>query len=475
LSFIKGTPRCDVLLFPEAIDDYVSDDNPVRFIEAFVDNLDLNELGFSRTQPAHTGRPAYDPADLLKLYIYGYINRLRSSRLLERECSRNLELLWLMRKLRPDFKTIADFRKDNAEPIKKVCREFTLLCKRLELFGGEFVAIDGSKFKAQNSKRRNFTREKLDKSIKEIDAKIQGYLDELDEADEQEAEVKPTTAEQLKEKIEQLRNRKDKYEQIDKQLTESGESQISLTDPDSRSMKVGQGSDVCYNVQTVVDSKHKLILEHEVTNDPTDHGQLSNMALRTKQTLGVSELEVVADKGYYDGAEVKKCEQAGITAYVAKQQTSANQKHGLYTKEEFTYNSARDCYECPAGKQLGYKYDTVELGRHIRYYSTNECRTCEMKGLCTRNKRGRRITRWIDEAILERMSQRVRANPQKMKKRKELAEHPFGTMKRGMNSGYFLMRGIKKVGAEMSLTVMAYNIKRVINILGVRKMIEAVG
>lgn len=475
MSFIKGTPRSDVLLFPEAIDDYVTSDNPVRFIEAFVDNLDLSNLGFSRTTPAHTGRPAYSPADLLKLYICGYINRVRSSRSLERECFRNLELIWLMRKLRPDFKTIADFRKDNADAIKKVCRQFTLVCKRLELFGGELVAIDGSKFKAQNNKKHNFTAEKLDKSIKDLDAKIKDYLDQLDEADEQEAEVNTPSAQQLKEKIEQLRKRKENYELVDKQLKASGETQISLTDPDSRAMKVGQGSEVCYNVQTVVDEKHKLIIEHEVTNEPTDHHQLSKMALRAKQTLEVEQLEVVADRGYYDGAEVKKCAEAGITVYVAKQQTSANEKHGLFTKADFTYNCEKDCYECPAGKELGYRYDTVELGRHIRYYSTNECRTCEIKNKCTRNKRGRRITRWVDEAILEQMSERVKNNPEKMKKRKELAEHPFGTMKRGMNSGYFLMRGIKKVGAEMSLTVLAYNIKRVINILGVRKMLEAVG
>lgn len=474
MSFIKGTPRSDVLLFPEAIDDYVCSDNPVRFIEAFVDNLDLQQLGFGRTTPSHTGRPAYSPADLLKLYVYGYINRTRSSRLLERECSRNLELIWLMRKLKPDFKTIADFRKDNTDAIKLVCRQFTLLCKRMQLFGGELVAIDGSKFKAQNNKKRNFTASKLDKSIKEIDAKIKDYLDQLDEADQQEAEFKAPTPEQLKEKIEQLRKRKENYDLVEKQLKASGQPQISLTDPDSRAMKVGQGSDVCYNVQTVVDSLHKLIVEHEVTNEPTDHHQLSKMAILAKQTLEVEQLAVVADRGYYDGAEVKKSGEAGITVYVAKQQTSANEKQGLYTKEDFTYNSARDCYECPAGKELGYRYDTIELGRHIRYYSTKECRTCEVMEKCTRNKKGRRITRWVDEAILEQMSERVRANPEKMKKRKELAEHPFGTMKRGMNSGYFLMRGVKKVAAEMSLTVMAYNIKRVINILGVRKMLEAV-
>ena len=474
MSFIKGTSRSDVLLLPEAIDDYITDDNPVRFIDAFVEGLDLEELGFSRTTPAHTGRPAYDPVDLLKLYIYGYINRTRSSRLLEKESHRNLELIWLMRKLKPDFKTISDFRKDNAEAIKKVCREFTMLCKRLELFGGEFVAIDGSKFKAQNSKSRNFGDKKLDKAIKEIDKKIQSYLDELDEADEQEADVKTPTASQLKEKIDQLRKRRGKHQQTREQLKQSGQSQISLTDADSRAMKVSQGADVCYNVQTVVDSLHKLIVEHEVTNEPTDHAQLSKMALLAKQTLGVEELEAVADRGYYDGAEVKKCEQAGITVYVAKQQTSANRKRGLFTKEDFRYDSQKDCYVCPAGKELAYRHDSVELGRHIRYYSTNECRSCQIKPQCTRNKKVRRISRWVDEAILEHMSQRVRASPEKMKKRKELVEHPFGTMKRGMNSGYFLMRGIKKVGAEMSLTVLGYNIKRVINILGVRKMIEAV-
>jgi hypothetical protein len=379
-----------------------------------------------------------------------------------------------MRKLTPDFKTIADFRKLNSEAIRRVCREFTLLCKRLELFGGELIAIDGSKFKAQNAKGRNFSDKKLDKAINEIDKKIRSYLDELDEADEQEAEVKRPTAEQLKEKIDQLRKRREKHLQTRERLKESGQSQISLTDPDSRAMKVGQGSDVCYNVQTAVDSLHKLIVEHEVTNDPTDQAQLSKMALRAKQALGVEELEVVADRGYYDGAEVRKCEQAGIIVYVAKQQTSANYKRGLFTKEDFRYDTQKDCYLCPAGKELRYRREGVELGRHIRYYSTSECRGCKIKGQCTRNKRGRRITRWVDEEILERMGERVRANPGKMKKRKELAEHPFGTMKRAMNSGYFLMRGIKKVATEMSLTVLGYNIKRVINIIGVRRMIEAV-
>ena len=475
MSFIKGTPRSDVLLFPEAIDDYVSDDNPVRFIEAFVNNLDLKEPGFSRTSPADTGRPAYHPADLLMLFIYGYLNRVRSSRMLERECSRNLELVWLMRKLRPDFKTIADFRKDNTDAIKEVCRNFTLLCKKMDLFSGEFIAIDGSKFKAHNSKRRNFTAKKLDLIIKEVDETISSYLDELAESDERDKGIGDPTAEQLKEKIEQLRERKQGYEQIQEQLKGSGESQISLTDPDSRSMKVGQATDVCYNLQIAVDDKNKLIVEHELTNDPTDQAHLASMAIKAKQTLEVEELEVVADKGYYDGAEVKKCEQAGISVYVAKQQTSANKKLGLFTKEDFHYDRQKDCYVCPAGKELSRRCETVELGRHIRYYSTSECRRCEIKARCTRNKRARRISPWVDEAILEDMERRVRGEPDKMKRRKELVEHPFGTMKRGMNQAYLLMRGMKKVAAEMSLTVLSYNIKRVINIVGVRRMIQAVG
>lgn len=312
MGYIEGEDRKQTVLFPEVMDDYIREENPVRFIDVFVEGLNLSELGFLKAIPKETGRPPYDPGDLLRLYVYGYLNRTRSSRQLEREAGRNVELMWLMRKLRPDFKTIADFRKDNAQGIKKICREFTLWCKRLELFGGELVAIDGSKFGAVNSSKRNFTAKKLRRMLKEIDGKIDQYLKALDRQDQQEAGQRGLSPEQLKDKIEQYQQRRTQYEQIKSNLEQSEESQVSLTDPESRSMRVGHGVEVSYNVQIVVDHKHKLVVEHEVSNEVTDQGQLSTMAKKAQETLGVQTLEVVTDRGYYNGEEVKACEQSGM-------------------------------------------------------------------------------------------------------------------------------------------------------------------
>ena len=477
MDFIRGASRDQVILFPETVEDYITEDNPVRFIDAFAASLDLAELGFNRASPAETGRPAYDPGDLLRLYLYGYLNRVRSSRMLEREAKVNLEVMWLLGKLTPDFKTIADFRRDNLAAIKQVCREFTLLCRKLKLFGGELVAIDGSKFKAVNNRRRNFNEARLTKAIKAIEEKIDGYLGELDQADAAETdpdEPRPNAAE-LREKIKTLQQRKARYQALKQGLKENGAKQVSLTDGDARSMVMHHGStEVGYNVQTVVDEQHQLIVEHEVTNEPTDHAHLAEMALRAKETLGVENLEVVADMGYYDGAEVKQCAAAGITTYIPKPLTSVNKKRGLFTKQDFTYHEAKDCYRCPAGEDLTYRYESFEQGRLIRYYTTNKCRDCPLKSKCTTNQRGRRITRWVDEKLLEDMARRVRARPEVMRRRQQLSEPPFGTIKRAFGHSYFLMRGLHKVGAEMSLTVLSYNIKRVINILGVKKMIEAV-
>ena len=476
MDFIRGVSRQQVTLFPESVEDYITEDNPVRFMDAFVSSLDLGELGFARAQPAETGRPAYDPGDLLRLYLYGYLNRVRTSRLLERETKVNVEVMWLLGKLSPDFKTIADFRRDNLAAIKQVCREFTLLCRKLKLFGGELVAVDGSKFKAVNNRRRNFNQARLTKAIKAIAEKVDDYLHELDEADaaEPDPDEPPPSAVELRAKIKTLTERKAKYQALHEGLKANGAKQVSLTDADARSMVMHHGStEVGYNVQTVVDEKHQLIVEHEVTNDPTDHAHLAEMALRAKETLGVAELEVVADMGYYDGAEVKQCAQAGITTYIPKPITSVNKKRGLFTKQDFSYEEAKDCYRCPAGEELTYRYESFEQGRLIRYYTTSKCRDCPLQAKCTTNQRGRRITRWVDEKFLEDMARRVRARPELMRRRQQLSEPPFGTIKRGMNQGYFLMRGLSKVGAEMSLTVLSYNIKRVINILGVPKLIEA--
>lgn len=477
MDYIRGVSRQQVTLFPEAIEDYITADNPVRFIDAFVSKLDLAELGFQRAQPAETGRPAYDPGDLLRLYLYGYLNRVRSSRLLERETKVNLEVMWLLGKLSPDFKTIADFRRDNLKALKQVCREFTLLCRKLELFGGDLVAIDGSKFKAVNGRRRNFNEHRLKKAMHLLDEKISGYLKSLDAADRDDPDDDhpPPSAADLRAKIETLQKRKANYQSLSEELKTSGAKQVSVTDKDARAMIVHFNStDVCYNVQTAVDEKHQLIVEHEVTNDPTDHAHLAEMALKAKETLGVEQLEVVADMGYYDGAEVKQCAQAGITTYIPKPITSVNQKRGLFTKQDFTYEAEKDCYRCPAAEELHYRYESFEQNRLIRYYTTSKCLTCPLKAKCTTNARGRRITRWVDEKFLEDMARRVRARPELMWRRQQLSEPPFGTIKRAMNQGYFLMRGLNKVGAEMSLTVLSYNLKRAINILGVPKLIEAV-
>jgi transposase len=471
MGYVEGEDRDQAVLFPELIDEYVEEDNPVRFIEAFVGSLDLAELGFNRATPADLGRPGYHPGDMLRMYLYGYLNGIRSSRKLEKESGRNLELMWLMRKLKPDFKTIANFRKDNLEAIKKVFREFTVLCKQMGLFGGELIGIDGTKIKAVNSKQRNFTVEKLAKLISGIDEKIDEYVRGLDETDEHEGEATELSKEELKRRIEELSKRKEKYKQIDQQMTKSGENQLSQTDPDSRLMKVKDGKDVCYNVQIAVDNKHKLIVEQEVTNVCDDHNELAKMACGAKEVLGVQQVEVVADKGYYGSSEVKKCEEAGITVYMARRK--AGRQGGVYSKDEFTYKSDEDVYVCPAGEKLAYRGKGIEKGRGIKYYVASTCSDCALKKQCTTSA-FRRIKRLEDEEVLERMAVRVRGHPEKLRLRSGLVEHPFGTMKRWMNQGYFLMRTKKKVAAEFSLTALAYNIKRVINQVGVLKMIEAI-
>jgi transposase/ElaB/YqjD/DUF883 family membrane-anchored ribosome-binding protein len=476
MQHIEGLDRDQLTLFPEALDDYITEDNPVRFLDAFVDTLNFASMGFRHAMLRETGRPPYHPADMLKLYVYGYLNRVRSSRQLEKEAGRNVEVMWLLKRLTPDYKTIADFRRDNREAIRRICREFTFFCRRLDLFGGELVAIDGSKFKAQNSKGRNFTQAKLKRQIRRLDQKIDEYLEELDQADEQEKDVRQPSAQELREKIEAMKQRRARLGAIQDELKESDQSQISLTDPDSRSMPVGGGEAavVGYNVQLSVDAKHKLIVDHDVTNEVTDFGLLSRMAKRCKEALGVTEIEVVADMGYYDGLQVKECLQEGITPYIPKANTSANRKRGLFTKQDFRYDPDQECYRCPAGQALGYRFTTVEQEREIRYYANPAaCHPCPLKAQCTRNKGGRRITRWVDEHLLEAMQQRVQAKPGKVGLRKQLAEHPFGTIKHAMNQGYFLLRGLEKVRAEMALTVMAYDLKRAIKILGVRRMVEA--
>ena len=496
MAYITGIDRTQQVLFPEALDDYVGPENPVRFIDAFVASLDLAALGVARAVPNALGRPAYDPGDLLRLYIYGYLNRLRSSRRLEREAQRNVELMWLLRRLCPDFKTIADFRRENVVALKRVCREFTLLCKRLDLFGGELIAIDGSKFRAANSRQRNVTTKDLAKRLQRLDAQIAEYLAALEASDRAEPEATASgpdssdapdgggsggggsggggsLAEKI-EKIARLRERQATYTALKADMEATGETQRSLTDPESRLMKVGMGLQVCYNVQTAVDAKHKLIVANAVTNDITDYAWLSSMATTANEVLAAPALEAVADRGYYKAPEIAACLDAGITPTVPRPETSSSAQHGLFTKADFTYDAARDEYQCPAGERLTYCSASVDrTGITQRKYGTSACGQCQLRAQCTRSKR-RRIFRWEREELLDTMATRLAERPELRTLRQHLSEHPFGTMKRGWDQGYFLMRGLKKVSGEFSLTVLAYNLMRAISILGVPHLLEAV-
>lgn len=473
MSYIKGINRNQSILFPEMVDDYIEDDNPIRFIDAFVDNLNLVEMGFKNAIENETGRPPYHPGDLLKLYIYGYIYSIRSSRKLEKETHRNIEVLWLLRKLRPDFKTLADFRKNNRKAIRKVCREFILLCKKWDLFGRELIAIDGSKFRAVNSINRNYTVNSTKKRITRIDKKIEEYLNQCDKEDENENSSKYIDKEQLEKRIQDLKERRNRYQEVLDELEKDNKKQISITDKDSRIMPTSKGMQVSYNVQIAVDDKNKLIVAEDVTNEPVDMNNLSGIAFSAKDNIGAEEITAVTDMGYYNGSEVKKCLEHGITPYIDKPNCSANVKLGLFSKDKFKYDKEKDCYICPAGKRLIYRFDRVESGRHIRYYVSYACKDCSLKVRCTRNKYCRRITRWIDEDILDEMQERIYKNPELIKRRKSIVEHPFGTMKRWKDQGYFLMKGLEKVKAEFSLSVLAYNMTRVINIIGVKQMINA--
>jgi transposase len=475
LGYIRGSERGQHILFPSTLDEYVDEGNPVRVIAAFVGALDFAGLGFVRGEAAETGRPGYDPRLLLGLFIWGHLNKVRSSRKLERECGRNLEAMWLMENLRPDFKTIADFRKDNGEPIKQTVVKFRLWCLGEGLYGREMVAVDGSKFKAVNNSERNFTKKKLAQMIERESVGVAEYLKAIEAADQEDAAAAPEpqlSGEQLREKLSKLKEQLTKHEQLEQTLKDIGESQISLTDSDARLMKTSKGSEVCYNVQTVVDSKHKLIAAYEVTNQGNDLGQLAQMAQQAKEALGVEILTVLADGGYFDGDTIKECEEAGITAYLPLPQSGAANQRGLFPSQKFTYDEARDLYVCPQGEELTFRSQEKGSNKKLyRLYRTDACGACPLRAQCTTARRGRKLRRWIHEDVLERLRERIRGQPELLKERKKLAEHPFGTIKRTMDQGYFLMKGTKKVTTETSLTVLAYNLKRVINIMGVEKMI----
>ena len=405
-----GLDRSQTLLFPERLEDYIGLENPVRFLDAFVGSLNLHALGFNKARCADTGRPPYDPAALLKLYLYGYLHRVRSSRLLEAECRRNVEVIWLTGKQTPDFKTIADFRKDNLKPLKAVARQFTLLCRKLELFGGELLAIDGSKFAAVNARDQNFNAAKLEELMARADARLAEYLKALDATDASEPGGAVMSKDELAQKIAALQERQDWHKELLGQL-DAEQKQVSVTDPDTRKMPTAHGTIVGYNAQLAVDAKHKLIAADDVTNEGTDLRQLANVALEAKANLELKQTEVVADAGYYNAAEVSRCVERGITPYIPKADTSANTARGLYGKSQFKYDAAKDVYVCPAGGELTYRFATYELGRELKYYRATGCKTCALKSRCTRNKANRTITREENEHLMEAMAARMKRSP----------------------------------------------------------------
>jgi len=417
-------------------------------------------------------KPAYHPAILLKIYIYGYLNRIQSSRRLEREAQRNVELMWLTGRLMPDFKTIANFRKDNSKGIRGVCRQFVVLCQQLGLFEENLIAIDGSKFKAVNNRDRNFTSAKLKRRMEEIESSINRYLTALDAADRKVPTASVLDATRLEEKIAKLKTQMKELLVIEVQLNESPDKQVSLTDPDARSMKTRGNGIVGYNVQTAVDTQHHLIVVHEVTNAGSDRDQLSSMAKQAREAMASETLSVLADRGYFKGEEILACHDANITAYVPKPMTSNAKAEGRFNKDAFVYDPTKNEYVCPAGEALIWRFSSVEKGMNMHCYWSSRCQSCALKPQCTPSTE-RRVRRWEHEAVLEEMQRRMNHAPDMMRVRKRTVEHPFGTLKQWMGSTHFLTRKLVGVSAEMSLNVLAYNMKRVMKIIGTEGLLKA--
>ena len=475
--FIEGMSRDQVILLPECLDDYVDEDNPVRVVDAFVEMLDLAALGFD-VEPEATGRPGYHPGVMLRIYLYGYLNQVQSSRRLERECGRNLELIWLTGRLKPDFKTIADFRKDNGPAIRKVCQQFVALCRNIRLLDSDIVAIDGSRFKAVNSKAKNYTRGKLKQKLGEIDKAIALYLQDLDRADEALAKTGSTVPTsqivRTSRKLAHLQTEKQRYRSIEERMDETGETQVSLSDPDAKSMATTARMPrvVGYNVQTVVEAKHHLIVAHEVTTLGYDRDALSNMAKAALDVMEADEIEAIADKGYFKSEEILACEEAGITPTVSKPLTAGSSAKGRFDRADFVYDADKDVYVCPAGEHLIYRFTNKEANRTVRSYWSSFCDGCVVKDKCTPSV-NRRIRRWEHEDVLDRMQQRIDDDPSKLALRSMTVEHPFGTIKTWMGNTHFKMRRLKNVATEMALHVLAYNMTRVMNIIGIPALLKA--
>jgi len=476
-KYKTGPDREQLSLLPASIDDYVSEGAVVRAIDVYVDTLDLAELGFAYADGGNVdgkGQPPYAPADLLKLYLYGYLHKVRSSRMLERETHLNLEVIWLLGRLTPSFKTIADFRRDNASALKETNKDFVRLCKDLDLLGGKTNAIDGSFFHANASKASIYKKAGLDKELARLEEQIERYRKELDENDKKdEATGKTALAEdpELAAKLAALKKKQSEKQELKKKLEESGESQISTTDEDARLLNKGHGTIAGYNVQSVVDDKHKLIVASDVTNDGNDQNQLHRMALMAMETLGVEELEALADAGYFNAADLAKCERDGVVTFVPEPRKSARlEKEGRFTRAAFSYDGERNIYKCPGGEELAQQGEAHKKnGVMRRRYSSraSQCKGCALRSECLPQKGATRsVYRSEHEDVVERQRARMLAAKGKMRERSGLVEHPFGTLKLRAGWMHFLVRGFEKVGGEWALMATCYNFTRVLNIIG---------
>ena len=471
MPYIQGENREQLTLTPMCIDDYIESDSICRVIAAYVGSLDMAVLGFKYAQTKDTGRPPHDPTSMLMLYLYGYLNRIRSSRRLETETRRNVEVMWLMEKLTPDDKTICNFRKDNAAALKKVFREFSLWCNRQGLYGKELVAVDGSKIRANSSRRNIHTQKGTEKKLAEVEKKISEYMNALEENDAAEVAEAKLSPDAIREILQRLSDKKDTLQDWLKQIEANDGKEISTIDPDAHIMHTGgdgRNLDACYNVQSVVDEKHKLIIDFDVSTCPDDKGALPKMTESAKEIMGVDKISAVADKGYYDGDDIETSEKNGTTCYVPKMESGRIATDSDYHRRNFQYDKTNDCYTCPHGIVLTFKkYKKRANGNEDRVYSNfSVCRDCPHREKCTKDKRGRELFRNPNQDILDIIDERMQTDEarQIFRERKKLVEHPFGTTKAVWGYRQFLCRGQEKTTAEMSLTFLAYNLRRVFNI-----------
>jgi transposase len=485
-SYVEGLSRNQTFLLPKTIEEYVQADNPVRFIDAYVNTLNMEKLGFTHSTPQNLGRPSYNPKDLCKLYLYGGLNHIRSSRKLERECKTNLEAMWLLKGLAPDFKTIADFRKDNPQAIGALFKEFVAFLKNLSLYGAKQVSVDGTKLHAVNANDKAFTQRALAKRIKVMEKSVKHYLDELDDADEQEASDEQQASSDAREdakafevdKLAALLEKKEKCEEILGKMEKAGQTEVALTDPDCRQMMNHGRVESCYNMQAAVDSKNHLIVNYLVTNQASDLNQLSNVAISAKETLHVEQIDCLSDKGYFDFMQIKQCVDSGVTPYVAVKRsgTGGSLLSPEFTADRFSYDKGADVYVCPAGQRLFFQFSTFQEGMDRRIYKCKKgvCSACQFfMTKCTGNKRGRLIWRWMHEEVVDDMKNRMKWHPEVMGERKKVVEHTFGTLKRAFGAPYLLLRGLSKVSGEVGLLLFSYNLRRALKILGVEALIGA--